>query len=118
MVSTSQLGVEMGTQKSAEQLTEVGVVYWKGFAFGDLVVYTPLLITGLIGHFLGRHWGRIRLAAAFGITVYWLIVSLAAVYFAKDAEGWTLGSPTAYWFVLPIVTLWVVWGIWGLLHET
>jgi hypothetical protein len=71
-----QLGVEMGTQESAAQITEVGVAYFKGFAFGDLVTYAPLLLAGLIGHFLRQYWGRIALAAALGITVYWPIVSL------------------------------------------
>lgn len=113
-----QLGVSMGTQESAEQVTEVGVAYWKAFAFGDLVIYAPLLLAGLIGHFLRRNWGRTLLAAALGITVYWPVVSLAAVHLAKDAKGWMIGSPTEYWLVLPIIVLWGVWGLWALQRET
>ncbi|MCK8462423.1 hypothetical protein MUY35_01000 [Aliiroseovarius sp. S1339] len=112
-----QLGVEMGTQESAELVTDVGVAYWKAFAFGDLVTYAPLLLAGLIGHLLRRQWGRIALAAAFGITVYWPVVSLAAVHSARKAEGWMLGNPIEYWIVLPIITLWGLWGLWVLLTE-
>jgi len=112
-----QLGVEMGTQESAEQVTDVGVAYWKGFAFGDLVAYAPLLLAGLIGHLLRRRWGHVALAAAFGITVYWPIVSLAAVHSARKAEGWMLGSLIEYWIVLPVITLWGLWGLWVLLTE-
>ena len=91
-----QLGVEMGTQEFAEQVTEVGAAYWKAFAFGDLVTYAPLLLAGLIGHLLRRRWGRIALAAALGITVYWPIVSLAAVHSARRVEGWMLSNPIEY----------------------
>ena len=37
------LGVSMGTQEPAEQITAVGVAFWYGFALADLVVYIPLL---------------------------------------------------------------------------
>ena len=110
-----QLGVRMGTQETAEQVTEVGVAYWKAFAFGDLVTYAPLLLAGLIGHFMRLRWGDLALAAALGITVYWPVVSLAAVHSARTAQGWTLGSPIQYWIVLPIITLWGLWGLWVLL---
>jgi len=60
----------MGKQESAEQVTDVGVAYWKAFAFGDLVTYAPLLLAGLIGHHLRCRWGRIPLSAALGMTVY------------------------------------------------
>jgi hypothetical protein len=43
------LGVTMGTQESAEQISDVGVAFWYGFAFGDLATYIPLLAMGLIG---------------------------------------------------------------------
>jgi len=49
-----QLGVGMGTQESAEAITEVGTAFWYGFAFGDLVIYIPLLFAGLVGHWRGR----------------------------------------------------------------
>ena len=108
-----ELGVSMGTQESAEAITAVGVAFWYGFALGDLVVYTPLLALGLIGFGLSRDWGRIALASALGITVYWPIVCLAAVASARDAPGWILANETTYWFVLPTIA---IWGGWGLLY--
>ena len=108
-----ELGVTMGTQESAEQISEVGVAFWYGFAFGDLVIYIPLLIFGLIGYGLKKLWGRVLLAAALGITVYWPIVCLSAVVAARNATGWNLSSEVDFWIVLPLITL---WGAWGLFH--
>ena len=105
-----ELGVRMGTQESATAITEVGAAFWYGFAFSDLIVYVPLLGAGLIGHWLHRHWWRVVLAAALGITVYWPVVALAAAVDARDATGWDVDE-TAYWIVLPVV---VAWGAWGL----
>ena len=108
------LGVAMGTQESAARITEVGVAFWYGFAFGDLVSYVPLLLAGLVGHWSGKLWGRMLLGAALGITVYWPIVCLAAVAAARGSAGWNLTDETAYWIVLPVITLWGAWGVWSL----
>ena len=102
------LGVRMGTQEPAENVTEVGVAFWKGFAGADLVLYTPLLALGLIGHALGTGWGVIILAAALGITIYWPIVCLWAVKSARGARGWALPKEAQYRIVLPIITVWGV----------
>lgn len=107
-----EFGVAMGTQESADRITEVGVAFWYGFAFGDAVAYIPLLAAGLIGYWKGQLWGRVLMSAALGITVYWPIVSLAAVVAARDASGWALGNEAAYWIILPVITLWAVWGLW------
>ncbi|MDH3420229.1 MAG: hypothetical protein OEQ25_16650 [Gammaproteobacteria bacterium] len=112
-----ELGVAMGTQEPAERITEVGRAFWYGFAFGDLFVYIPLLVVGLVGHGLGKAWGRAVLTAALGITVYWPIVCLAAVVAARGAAGWELANETAYWIVLPIISIWGAWGIWGLQRQ-
>lgn len=106
------LGIAMGTQESAEQISDVGVAFWYGFAFGDLVTYIPLLAVGLIGYWLGKMWGRVLLAAALGITVYWPIVCLAAVVAARDSAGWNLTDETPFWIVLPLIALWGAWGLW------
>ena len=112
-----ELGVAMGTQEPAEKITEVGAAFWYGFAVGDLVTYIPLLMMGLIGYGLGKMWGRILLAAALGITVYWPIVCLAAVIAARDSAGWNLTDETPYWIVLPIITLWGIWGLWHISRQ-
>ena len=104
------LGVRMGTQEPATQITEVGAAFWYGFAFADLVIYVPLLLAGLIGHWLDKVWWRPALAAALGITVYWPVVVLAAAADARDAAGWDIDD-AAYWVVLPIIALWAAWGL-------
>ena len=100
-----ELGVKMGTQESAREITEVGAAFWYGFALSDLVVYIPLLGAGLIGHWLGRGWWKVTLSAALGITLYWPLVVLAATVDARDAAGWHLDE-TAYWIVLPFIAGW------------
>ncbi len=107
-----ELGVSMGTQEPAEMVTEVGTAFWYGFALGDLLTYIPILLLGLIGHLRGRPWGRITIAAALGITVYWPIVCLAAMVDARGAAGWNFHNEAPFWIVLPLV---LAWGIWGLI---
>jgi hypothetical protein len=105
------LGVAMGTQESAAMITEVGAAFWYGFAFGDLVVYIPLLVAGLIGFARRKYWGRVLFAAGLGITVYWPAVVLAAAVDARGAAGWDLDE-SGYWIVLPAITLWALWALW------
>jgi hypothetical protein len=106
------LGVAMGTQESAQQITAVGVAFWYGFAFADLLIYIPFLALGLVGYWSGKMWGRVLLGAALGITVYWPVVCLAAVVAARDATGWNLENEMEYWMVLPLITLWGAWSLW------
>ena len=106
------IGVAMGTQESAQQITAVGVAFWYGFAFADLLIYIPFLALGLVAHWSGKMWGRVLLGAALGITVYWPVVCLAAVVAARDATGWNLENEMEYWMVLPLITLWGAWSLW------
>lgn len=106
------LGVAMGTQESAQQITEVGTAFWYGFAFGDLVTYIPLLTIGLIGHLIRKTWGNVILSAALGVTIYWPVVCLATVVAARDATGWNITNETPYWIVLPLISFWGAWGLW------
>lgn len=105
------IGVSMGTQEPAEAITRVGAAFWYGFAFGDLVIYIPLLAAGLVGFARDTTWGRVLLAAALGVTVYWPVVVLAAAVDARGAPGWLIDE-SGYWVVLPIIALWGVWGLW------
>jgi len=109
-----ETGVNMGTQESAGVVSDVGVAFWYGFAFGDLIAYIPLLAFGLSGHWTGKRWGHVLLGAALGVTIYWPVVCLAAVVAARDAPGWNLVNETPYWIVLPLITLWGAWGLWRL----
>lgn len=107
-----QLGVSMGTQESAEQITEVGTAFWYGFALGDLLVYLPLLALGLVAYAYRLSWGPVALGAALGITVYWPVVCLSAVVAARGSAGWSLPNERDYWLVLPLISLWGLWGLW------
>ncbi|MGB5707300.1 MAG: hypothetical protein WBM41_10720 [Arenicellales bacterium] len=111
------LGVSMGTQEPAEIISEVGVAFWKGFAVSDLI-YVPLLGVGLLGQLQSPVRGKIIFAAALGITIYWPIVSLVAVYVARNADGWNLQGEFAYWIVLPVIALWGFWGMLRLHRES
>ena len=113
-----ELGVAMGTQESAVSINEVGAAFWYGFALGDLLTYIPILCVGLIGHLRGTHWGRIALAAAFGITIYWPVVSLTALVDARDAAGWNISNEMPYWFVCLLITAWGAWGLWFIIRES
>lgn len=108
------LGVRMGTQEHALQITEIGAAFWYGFAFADLVVYIPLLGAGLLGHWMGARWAALVMGAALGVTLYWPIVCLAAVAKAEGAPGWNPADTTQYWIVLPIIVLWAGFGLWQL----
>ena len=112
-----ELGTAMGTQESAEQITEVGTAFWYGFAVGDLLIYIPLLALGLVTDLLKKQWSNIALAAALGITVYWPVVCLAAIADARGAAGWTLTNETDYWIVLPVIALWGTWELWYLVSS-
>ena len=106
-----ELGVAMGTQEPVAIITEVGAAFWYGFAFGDLVVYIPLLCAGLVGLRRGRSWGRALLTAALGITIYWPLACLAAMVTARDAPGWHLASEAPYWVVCVLIAAWGVWAL-------
>jgi hypothetical protein len=112
------LGVSMGTQESAEVITAVGAAFWYGFAFGDLLIYIPILLIGLIGHLRTTGWANIVMGAALGITVYWPIVCLSALVDARGAPGWNITSEVPYWIVCLIIAVWGIVGLILLLKES
>lgn len=111
-----ELGVAIGVQEPARQITAVGAAFWYGFAFGDALVYIPLLLAGLIGHLKNSRWGRTCLAAALGVTIYWPLVCLAALVDARGASGWNIPSELPYWLVLPLIAIWGIMALWLLMR--
>ena len=103
-----ELGVRMGTQDSADVVTEVGVAFWKGFALADLVFYIPLLGYSLAAYNERKETNKTYLAAALGITVYWPIVCLKAAISARGAPGWSLDD-RPFLILLPAIVAWVAW---------
>lgn len=112
-----ELGVVMGTQEPASHITGVGVAFFQGFAFADLVIYIPLLGVGLAAYWLKKRWAWVVLAAALGITVYWPVVCLGAVVAARDVVDWNLPGEAVYWLILPLITLWGAWGLWHIAQQ-
>ena len=112
------LGVSMGTQEPKEVITEVGAAFWYGFAFGDLLIYIPILFIGLICHARGIQWGRFGLAAGLGITAYWPVVCLAAMVDARNASGWSIASEVPYWIVCPLIAAWGIWGLFLIMRDS
>ena len=106
-----ELGVKLGTQEPASNVTETGVAFWTGFAGADLVFYTPLLALALAAQIFDAGWSEVALAASLGITIYWPITCLWAVRAARGAAGWNLPNERLYWLVLPVIALWAAIGL-------
>ena len=107
------LGIMMGSQEPAEVITDVGTAFFQGFALADVLVYIPLLFLGLLGHSLRWKFYHIPLIAAIGITLYWPVTCLAAVIYARSAQGWALPPETeqGYWVVLSLIFVWALWAL-------
>ena len=95
----------MGTQDPADVVTEVGVAFWKGFSFADMLFYIPLLGYALATYDDVTQKNKTYLAAALGITVYWPIVCLKAAISARGAPGWSLDD-RPFLLLLPLIILW------------
>ncbi len=100
-----------GFQETADEITEVGVAFFKGFAFADLVFYVPLLGAGLAAHALGAAWAPLVIGGALCVTIYWPIVCLRMALAARDAPGWHLKDEMLYWVILVPITLWAAAGL-------
>ena len=106
--------VSIELQEPLNEITEIGVALNKGFGFGDTVFYIPLFIIGIIGLFKRSALGFYTMFGAMAITVYWPIVGLSTVIYAKGAPGWHFSDYTSYSIILSIITLYGIWGFWFL----
>jgi hypothetical protein len=106
--------VSMGLQESVSEITGVGVASNKGFGLGDTVFYIPLFITGIAGLFRRTDWGVYAMLGALAITVYWPIVALSTLFFARGTSGFTFTDFTSYSILLSLIAGYGLWGLWYL----
>lgn len=106
--------VSIGLQEPVHEITDVGVALNKGFGLGDTVFYIPLFIIGIIGMLKRSAIGLYAMFGALAITIYWPIVGLATVFFAKGAPGWYFTDYASYSVILSLIILYGIWGIWFL----
>ena len=106
--------VSIGLQESVNEITEIGVASNKGFGFGDTVIYIPLYVLGIIGLLKRSAFGFYAMFGAMAITMYWPVVGLSMVIFAKGAPGWQFTNYTSYSILLSIIAFYGIWGFWFL----
>ena len=102
--------VSIDMQEPVNEITEIGVALNKGFGFGDTVFYIPLFVIGIIGLLKRTTIGLFAMLGAMTVTVYWPVVGLSTVIFAKGAPGWHFTDYTTYSIILSIIALYGFWG--------
>ncbi|MBT8312468.1 MAG: hypothetical protein HKP23_06540 [Flavobacteriaceae bacterium] len=107
------LAITMGLQETKREIGEVGIAFAKGFALADTLVYVPLLLIGLIGLLSKRKWGYLAMMISLGITVYWPVVHLYAIYIETEAINL---DPEKY-ITFPItLTFLIIYGLFGMVY--
>ncbi len=109
--------VSVGLQEPASEITEIGVAFNKGFGLGDSLFYMPVFIIGIIGLIRKTSTGFYMMIGAMAITVYWPIVCLTTVYFAKGSPGWGFSDYTSYTILLSLIAIYGLWGMWYLISH-
>ena len=104
--------VSLDLQEPHTEITDIGVALNKGFGFGDTVFYIPLFIIGIFGLLKRSAYGLYVMFGAMAITVYWPIVCLSTLFFAKGSSGWYFTDYTSYSIVLSLISLYGIWGFW------
>lgn len=113
-VMNYDFAVSIGLQEPVNEITEIGVALNKGFGFGDTVFYMPLFVIGIIGLLKRSALGFYAMIGAMAITVYWPIVTLSTVFFAKGAPEWHFTDYRSYSILLSLIALYGIWGFWFL----
>lgn len=106
--------VSIELQEPVNEITEVGVASNKGFGFGDTFFYMPLFVVGIIGLLKKSAWGLYAMFGAMAITIYWPLVGLSTVFYAKGAPGWHFADYTSYSILLTSIAIYGIWGLWFL----
>ncbi|WP_297707538.1 hypothetical protein [uncultured Eudoraea sp.] len=105
------LAIDLGLQESEKEIGKVGIAFAKGFAFGDTIIYIPMLIIGILGLIKGKKWGALFMFGGLAISVYWPVVHLYAIYIETDA---IVLNPDKYISFPIVLTLITVYGLWGI----
>lgn len=108
--------VNLGLQESIDEIGPLGIAWAKAFALGDTLVYIPLLFIGIIGILKKTFWGYICMLCSLGISVYWPVVNLSAIFLAKDEIQLIEDKYISYSILLPLISLYGIWGI-GYLYK-
>lgn len=106
--------VSLGLQEPASEMTDVGVALNKGFGLGDTFVYIPLFVIGIIGLLKRSAIGIYTMLGAMGITIYWPVVCLATLFYAKGSTGWGFTDYTSYTILLSVIAIFGTWGLYYL----
>ena len=109
-----EAAVSLGLQESVEEISEVGIAFAKGFAFGDSMIYIPLLLGGIIGLLKRKKWGVFAMLASCSISVYWPLVHLYAIYIGKDAITLQAEKYVTFPITLSLIITYGLWGMWYL----
>ncbi len=105
-----ELATSFGLNEPKEQLTKLGLALNKEFGFADVFVYLPLLIVGIIFLIKKSTMGFFAMCAAMAITIYWPVVSMSTLFYAKGAPGFTFDDFLSYSIFLSIIAFFGLWG--------
>ncbi len=108
------LAISLGLQETVDEISEMGIVWAKGFAFGDTVIYLPLLIIGIIGVLKRKKWGLFSLFGSMAISVYWPLVHLHAIYYGHSVFNLSPEKYVTFFVLLPLIVIYGLWGMWFL----
>jgi hypothetical protein len=106
--------VSLGLQESVHEITAVGVAYAKGYAFGDTLIYIPLLVFGIFGLIKRKAWGFYSMFGALAITAYWPITNLYTIFAGKDSMNIAPDKYILFSIILPLFAIYGLWGMWYL----
>lgn len=109
--------VSVELQEPEIEITEIGVVFNKGFGMADTFIYIPIFIIALIGIFKEKIFGIFFMFGFLSITAYWPVVCLSAVFFANGSPNWHFTDYTFYSIILSLITIYGIWGIFYLLKS-
>ena len=105
------LAIDLGLQESENEIGKVGIAFAKGFAFGDTIIYIPMLVLGILGLIKGKKWGAFFMFGGLAISVYWPIVHLYTIYIETDAIVLNPDKYISFPIILSLITIYGLWGI-------